>query len=103
MCVWTPGSLRWALTFMEAAGRVRAHNDPGERAAPSAGGGLPTVPGGQGVDGAPGAPSAAPRCPRRCVYARSNTAKLTNSKNSDAVFNEFIHANVFSFRALMER
>lgn len=39
---------------MEAAGRVRAHNDPGERAAPSAGGGRPTVPGGQGVDGAPG-------------------------------------------------
>lgn len=58
---------------MEAAGRVRAHNDPGERAAPSAGGGRPTVPGGQGVDGAPGE-----ELPGRRTRARSDAPKLTN-------------------------
>lgn len=31
VCVWSPGSLHWALTFMEPAGHVRAHNDPRER------------------------------------------------------------------------
>lgn len=31
VCVWTPISLHWALTFMEPAGHVRAHNDPRER------------------------------------------------------------------------
>ena len=31
VCVWIPSSLHWALTFMEPAGHVRAHNDPRER------------------------------------------------------------------------
>lgn len=49
VCIWSPSSLRWALTFMEPAGHVRAHNDPRER--PWAGGRAEEVPGGLGVDG----------------------------------------------------
>lgn len=33
----------------------------------------------------------------------TNMPKLTNYTHSGAVFNEFIHANVFSFGVLMEQ
>lgn len=33
----------------------------------------------------------------------TNMPKLTNYTNLDAVFNEFIHANVFSFGGLLEQ
>lgn len=50
VCVSPSGSPHWALTFMEPAGHVRAHNDPREKGT-LRWGRAEEEPGGLGVDG----------------------------------------------------